>query len=136
WSYTPTSALSLGAHVIRLRAVDSAGAFSAVVTRNITVASDTTAPVLAVTAGPADGSTITSATPTWSGGATDTGGAVSTVAVNLDGGLGWTTITCTSCGTASATWSYTPTLTNGAHTVQLRATDAAGNVSTVVSRAV
>ena len=54
----------------------------------------------------------------YSGTAGDTDGVVSAVEVNVDGGgFSTTGMTCTGCGTASATWSFTPAsaLADGPH---------------------
>jgi hypothetical protein len=137
WSFTPASPLIDGAHILLFRAVDNAGAFSAVVTRTLTV--DTAVPTVAVTAGPAEASAVASARPTYSGTAGGTGSGVSEVDVKVDGGAFSTTgVACTGCNSASATWSYTPlsNLSDGPHTLAFRSVDVAGNISASVVRTV
>jgi len=61
------------------------------------------------------------------------------VEASVDGAPFATTgIVCTGCGTASATWSYTPTaaLTDGTRTLAWRAVDQAGNASPAAGRTV
>jgi hypothetical protein len=133
WTWTPTPALSDGLHVISFEATDVAGNPSASATRSVTV--DTTGPAVGITSGPGDGDTITSGTPIYDGTATDATTAVTAVEIDVDGGgYGLDGLACTDCGTASATWTWTPTtsLSDGSHTITVRATDAAGNASTTV----
>ena len=137
WSFTPASPLIDGNHILLFRAVDNAGAFSTVVTRTLTV--DTAVPTVAVTAGPAEASTVASARPAYSGTAGGTGSGVSEVDVSVDGGAFSTTgVACTGCNSASATWTYTPLsdLSDGPHTLAFRSVDVAGNISASVVRTV
>ena len=79
---------------------------------------DSTAPTTTITGGPSGTTTATTASLTF------TASETATFECNLDG-TGWTA--CTSPADYTA-------LADGAHTVQIRATDAAGNVGPVVSR--
>ncbi|MBX5481091.1 MAG: adhesin [Myxococcaceae bacterium] len=127
WTYTLTTgqALADGAHTASVTASDTTGNTSAPVTRAFST--DTTAPVVAITA-PAAGATLGTATPTISG----TAEAGATVDISVDGS------TAGSVTAAGGTWSYTLTsgqaLADGAHTVSVVAIDGAGNSSAPVSR--
>ena len=99
-----------GAYTVRLRATDTAGNVAAPATRAFSV--DTTAPNTSITAQPSDPTNATGASFSFNA---DEGG--STFECQLDGG-GWS-----SC---SSPKSYTG-LSQGSHTFQVRATDAAGN---------
>ncbi len=120
WSCTVSSALSQGAHNATARATDAAGNQSALTAqRPFTV--DTVAPPAPVVSAPAAGAVTNDTTPTYSG----TAEAGATVTVVVDG-----VTACTATATGG-TWSCTATapLTEGAHSVLARATDAAGNTS-------
>lgn len=105
--------LTDGAHSITARAYDAAGNISSdSVARVITV--DTVNPVLEIT-GPAEEARVGSATPTITFSATDD--APVSITCSVDGGA---STACTSPWT-------TPTLADGPHTIDLIATDAAGN---------
>ena len=93
---------------------------------------DSTAPVLTLNA-PAPGARFTAAPATFSGSITESG-APPTLEYRLGNGE-WTAGTVS--GTASPySWSQNVTLQAGSNTFQIRATDAAGNVSDTVSRSV
>lgn len=85
---------------------------------------DTSAPAVPVWTSPANGASWNDTTPTISG----TAEPGSTVTITLDGSDAGTVIVA-----AGGTWTWTPTtaLSEGGHTVQARAADAAGNVSVV-----
>ncbi|HEX8697798.1 MAG TPA: Ig-like domain-containing protein, partial [Myxococcaceae bacterium] len=119
WSFTSTTPLAEGPHMVRATATDAAGNTSANSNTN-TFTVDTTAPTVVVLT-PAEGSTTGDSTPTYSG----TVDAGNTVTITVDG---------TPLGTATVngtTWTFTPTvpLADGPHTVTATATDAAGNSS-------
>ena len=121
WTYTPTVALTDGAHAVKATATDPASNMSGFSnTNNFTV--DTVAPPAPVVTVPADASFTNNNKPPISG----TAEANNTVTVYIDG---------SSVGTApvngSGNWTYTPTvaLTDGAHAVKATATDPASNVS-------
>jgi hypothetical protein len=112
-----TAALADGAHSASVRATDAAGNVDASpATRSFTVATapppDTTAPDTTIGSGP--NSATNDATPTFAFTATEAG---STFQCRVDAGA-WAS--CTSPWT-------TPALSDGAHSVSVRATDAAGN---------
>lgn len=85
---------------------------------------DTTPPAAPVVTAPANGSTLATATPTYTG----TAEAGSTVAVLVDNAAIGTT-----AASGSGAWSFTqPTaLSQTQHTVQARATDVAGNTGSI-----
>jgi MYXO-CTERM domain-containing protein len=121
WTLTQPAALPNGQHTVRATATDAAGNTSVDSNTN-TFTVDTVAPAAPVVATPADGSTTSDNTPTYSG----TAEPGSTVTVIVDG-----TPVGTVTATAGGTWSFTPTvaLADGPHTVRATATDAAGNTS-------
>jgi hypothetical protein len=121
WSFTQPTALPEGPHMVKARAADALGNVSADSNTN-TFTVDTTPPAAPVVNMPANGSSITDTTPTYTG----TAEAGSTVTVYVDGAVVGTT---TADGAGS--WSFTqPTsLAEGPHTVKATATDRAGNVS-------
>jgi hypothetical protein len=102
-----------------------------------TLAISDVAPTLAVTAGPADNAATASNAPSYSGTAADSDGTVSAVQVTLDGtAVPVGNVTCTGCGTANATWTYTPNpvLADGAHVVRFDAVDDVAIASSLVTR--
>ncbi|MDY7228839.1 adventurous gliding motility protein AgmC [Hyalangium rubrum] len=120
WSFTPTTPLADGPHTVLAQATDAVGNISAdSATHTFTV--DTTAPAAPVVLTPADGTTTSDNTPTYSG----TAELGSLVTIYVDG-TAVTTVTAT-----DGTWSFTPTvaLADGPHTVRARAADAVGNTS-------
>ncbi len=121
WSFTPTVALADGPHTVKARATDAAGNTGADSNTN-TFTVDTVPPAAPVVIAPANGSTTSDNTPTYSG----TAEAGTTVTILVDGAVVGTTT-----ANASGAWSFTPTtpLADGAHTVKARATDAVGNTS-------
>ncbi|MBD2722084.1 T9SS type A sorting domain-containing protein [Hymenobacter sp. BT189] len=113
--------LSDGSHTFQVRAIDNAGnvdptpaAYSWTV--------DTTPPAAPVVLTPANGSQLSTTTPTYSG----TAEPGTTVAVLVDGSSVGTTT-----ASGAGTWTFTqPTaLAQGSHTVKARASDAVGNSS-------
>ncbi|MDZ7277432.1 Ig-like domain-containing protein [Pantoea eucrina] len=130
WSFTPTQALSEGPHALTLRVTDVAGNISAP-SAAINVVVDTVAPAAVTltlsnnqgsTPLPIEASGITNdSTPQLSG----TAEAGSVVSI-YDGTALLGTVTAGSNGA----WSFTTgTLVDGPHTLNVTATDAAGNVS-------
>jgi hypothetical protein len=90
-------------------------------------AADTTAPALAITSH-TNGQTLSSASVTVSGTASDSGrggNGVSSVTVNGQAATGGT-----ASGTATASWSRALTLSPGANTITVQATDSRGNIAT------
>ncbi|HYH62712.1 MAG TPA: hypothetical protein VD766_12665 [Solirubrobacterales bacterium] len=113
------SALSNGFHVFQVRATDAAGnTDGSPASRSFTVDAepppDTTPPETTIDTGPAEGSTITTDSTSFEFSSNE---ANSTFECKLDGGA---FEVCTSPRNLSG-------LTNGFHTFQVRATDAAGN---------
>ena len=137
WSFSlDTNALSNGSHSIYVRATDGASNTSAPALRTINVSnvSDTTPPSVSITNPSSNGQTV-SGTITVSGTASDASG-VTLVEYQIDSTTGtWTPAS----GTLS--WSLsldTTTLSNGSHTIHVRATDGAAptNTSSPVSRTI
>ncbi|ADO70145.1 adventurous gliding motility protein AgmC [Stigmatella aurantiaca] len=121
WSFTPTVPLADGPHTVKATATDAVGNTGPESNTNTFIV-DTTAPAAPVVVTPADGSTISDNTPTYSG----TAEAGATVTVIVDGNpIGTTT------ASASGAWSFTPTvgLSADTHQVKATATDAAGHIS-------
>ncbi|MBK9071416.1 MAG: thrombospondin type 3 repeat-containing protein [Myxococcales bacterium] len=113
-----TSALADGGRTIHAESVDLANNISSSADRNFFV--DTVAPSLSV-GNPAQGSTVTTATPPVSGSCSENG---RTVQVRVDS-INHCSATCTSLA-----YSCTgPALSGGAHTVDAVQTDLAGNTS-------
>ncbi len=126
WSWNTTTA-SNGAHTLQSRASDAAGNVGSSTTISVTASNDTSAPATSITA-PANGATV-SGTTSVTASATDNVG-VTSVEFLLDGAVVATDTT------SPYAWSWnTPTAADGAHTLQARASDAAGNVgsSTAIS---
>lgn len=117
-SYTPTTALSDGAHTIAFNAKDNDG--NAAVQKTVSFTVDTIAPTLTVTS-PADGSVVNSATCTVSGKTNDTTSSPVTLTVN------GATVTVGSDGS----FSKVITLNEGTNTITIVAKDAAGKTTTV-----
>lgn len=111
--HRPAADLGQGAQTFRVEATDAAGNVETA-TRSFTV--DTIAPDTAITAGPGEGATITTAAASISFNAPGDPGA--SFECKLDG-AGYAP--CTSPRNLTS-------LTNGPHTFSVRATDAAGNV--------
>jgi uncharacterized delta-60 repeat protein len=109
-----TAPLSDGQHSFAVRAIDASGqADPTPATRTFTV--DTVAPDTTITSGPVDGSTITTATPTFAFTASEPGAGFQCRVDSAAFGA------CTPPHT-------TPALADGQHTFEVRAVDAAGNV--------
>jgi len=121
WTFTPTTPLAEGPHTVTATATDAAGNTA---TDSNTFTVDTTPPAAPVVSTPANGSTIADNTPTYTG----TAEPGSTVTISVDG-----TVVGTATADSSGNWSFTPVtgLTNGSHSVNATATDAAGNLSPV-----
>lgn len=127
WSWAwSTGATPNGSHTLTARATDGAGNVRTV-NQPVTVANvvaDTTAPSVFISA-PTEGASV-AGTVAVTGTAGDAGG-LARVEVSVDGGA-WFVAT----GTSSWSWSWpTAGVANGAHTLAVRATDVAGNSSTV-----
>ncbi|WP_231506418.1 OmpL47-type beta-barrel domain-containing protein [Paenibacillus sp. UNC451MF] len=121
WTYALPSSLADGFHRMTATATDEAGNISAVST-SVTWTVDTQAPLAPVVLTPANGIIHGDNKPVISG----TAEAGAEVEISLDGshaGIGM--------ADGTGKWMYTPigALTDGAHTIQAVAKDAAGNVS-------
>jgi uncharacterized protein (TIGR03382 family) len=114
WSYTPTTPLTVGPHEVKTRATDEAGNTSPDSTgRTFTIVQDTVAPETTITSGPS--------------GTTSERGATFEFTANEPG----VTYECSLDGAAFTPCTSPVTFTNlseGEHTFQVRARDAAGNV--------
>ena len=122
WTTLPSSTgsyaftnLAQGGHTVTVRAVDQAGGYK---DASVTFVVDTAAPALSITS-PASGSyTTAKPTVTWKG--SDASSGIANYLIRRDGGT-WTTL-------PSGSVSYTfGTLSQGSHTVTVRAVDKAGN---------
>jgi len=120
-----TTADSNGAHTLHAKAYDAAGNVGVSASDTVTVQNtlpDTTAPSVTILA-PVSGSTVAGTTAV-NISATDNVG-VTTLELYVDGALAGT------APATSATFSWdTKTAANGAHTLQAKACDAAGNIGT------
>jgi len=96
-----------------------------------TKTTDTTAPTVTVTS-PVNGASVGDGTAvTVSGTASDVGGSVAGVEVSMDGGTSW------HAATGTTSWSYTaPAFGGDTATIQVRAADDSGNISTPTSLSV
>jgi hypothetical protein len=121
WSFVVSTGLSEGLHSVRATATDAAGNVSAP-SMDVSFTVDTVAPLPPFITSPVAGTTLTRNTPTYSG----TAEASSRVQVEVDGLIAGTVTTA-----ANGTWSLNAPspLTDAAHTVRARSTDAVGNVS-------
>jgi len=125
-----TSALSDGAHTVYVRATDAAANTTAeanYATDSFTV--DITAPSVSIVALSPD--PTTDSTPTFTGTATDSLSIIARVEYNVDSGS-WALATASDGAFDETSEDYTFTtsaLSTGAHTVYVRATDAAYNVT-------
>ena len=113
------STLSDGAHTFDVRAIDSLGNVGSVASRSFTV--DTIGPSVTISSGPQDPNPTSDSTPSFSFSASETGASLE---CRIDSA---SFSSCSSPFTAS-------TLSEGAHTFEVRASDALGNVGPVASR--
>jgi hypothetical protein len=128
WSVTPAAALADGTYTAEATVRNPAGVESDATT-SFTV--DTTAPALAI-ATPAEGAQINNPQPSISG----TAEAGATLEVVITDAAGAVVETLTATADAQGMWSVTPaTLADGAYTVNVEASDAAGNTATAGPRA-
>lgn len=124
WSFAlDTRSLVDGAHTVTARAKDAAGNATTASVRFTSSNSDTTPPVVSISA-PSGGATV-GGTVSVSGTAADTGGLAG-VSVSVDGGLYQP-----AAGTSSWTDGLdTTSLADGTHTLTARAIDTSGNAAT------
>ncbi|MFB0713568.1 BapA/Bap/LapF family large adhesin [Buttiauxella noackiae] len=130
WSITPAQPLSEGPHTLNAIATDAAGNASPAATYNLTV--DTTppdAPFILSAEGEVGGNTatLTSGGSTQSGSPVLTGTGEEGATINIYDNGGTTPIGTVTVP-AGGTWTFTPTLGEGDHTLTAVATDPAGNV--------
>ncbi|HEY3591466.1 MAG TPA: Ig-like domain-containing protein, partial [Buttiauxella sp.] len=130
WSITPSQPLSEGPHTLNAIATDAAGNASTAATYNLTV--DTTppaAPFILTAEGNVSGNpaTLTSGGSTQSSAPTLTGSGEPGATINIYDNAGTTPIG-TVIVPVGGTWTFTPTLAEGSHTLTAVATDPAGNV--------
>jgi hypothetical protein len=123
-----TTALSNGTHTLQAIAADAAGNSASTAVMSVNVANDTTAPTVAM-GSPASGATVTG-TITVTATASDNVGVVK-VDFYVDGVLSATDTS----SPYSFSWNTT-TLSNGSHTLQAIAADAAGNSASTPLRSV
>ena len=129
WSFT-SPALSQGSHTISIVSTDAAGNSSAATTITFTV--DTVAPT-AASGLSLTGDTNGTSSPVLSGGTTDDN--TPTISGNGEAGAivsvyDGSTLLGTAVVNSAGVWSFTtPALSNGAHSLTVTLTDAAGNVS-------
>lgn len=129
WTFTPTGDLGNGSHPITVTSTDAAGNVS-LPSAGFSINVDTLAPVAPViTTVTDDGTTpgiVSSGVPTNDTTPVFTGTAEpdSTLTISDNG-----TVIATIPVDGTGNWNYTPTLTEGSHTLTLTTTDAAGNVS-------
>lgn len=126
-SYTPTSALADGSHTIKFDASDYDG--NAAAQKSVTFKVDTVPPTLSVTA-PANNLVTNEAACTVSGTTNDATSSPVTVTVKLNNGSAEAVTV-----NADGTFGKDLTLTSGANTITVVATDSAGK-STTVTRTV
>jgi hypothetical protein len=129
WSFSlnPLSlGLKNGSHTITVTAADASGNSSAAQSVTVSVA---ISPTAAITS-PAGGAVL-SGSAQITGTASEPGGTVQSVSVSVDGGA-------YAAAQGTTQWSYTLSsqLTNGAHTLAVKAVDAAGNGFTTPSLSV
>jgi hypothetical protein len=122
-TYTPASALSDGSHTVTIDVSDHDG--NAAVEKSTTYTVDTVPPTLNVTS-PAEGAILASASVGYAGTTNDSTSSPVTIAVTLDGAA--QTAPTVSGGAFAGTLSN---VSDGAHTLVITATDAAGKYSTV-----
>ncbi len=122
-SYTPSSALSDGSHTVKVDASDYDG--NAATQKSVTFTVDTVAPTLTLSS-PADSLITNNSSVTVSGVTNDATSSPVTITVKLNSGTA-EKVTVNSDGS----FSKTLTLSSGANTIVVTATDAAGKTTTI-----
>ena len=124
WSCDVLSQVVDGPHQVDVTVHDAAGNLSTTTTIHFQLDTVTPQPPIVIT--PPDGSSTNKLKPTFSG----TGETGTTVTVQVDGN-----VVCTSTVNAQGNWSCTPAqnLTEATHTLEVSASDVAGNQSAVAS---
>ena len=144
WSCAPSVALAEGAHTISATQTNAALTVSPAVTRSFRV--DTVPPSKPVISGPATGVVVNSFRPTFSGTGEVAALARTRMGIRAITTATGTTVTvsegtatiCSATVAADGTWSCTATtdMANGAHTISITQTDAAGNISAGVTHSI
>lgn len=128
WTWTTTA---VGSHTISAKATDGAGNVSTLSSVTVTIL-DTTKPVTTIT-GPLGGATVGGSAVAVTATANDNVGVASAV-LSVDG-IAYQTAPGNSVGNYGFTWN-TSNFTNGAHSLQVQAKDAAGNTANSAAVAV
>ena len=133
WTFA-TAPLAAGPHTINARAKDNAGNMSDVAVRSftieVTVPTDTVLPTISIVS-PANNGTLTGPAPSFAvdvtGTAADAESGLQLVEVSVDAGE-------FAPATGTGSWSFTTApLTEGAHVINARAKDVAGNTSDIAT---
>lgn len=122
-TYTPSSALSDGAHTVTVNVSDNDG--NTALQKTVTYKIDTVPPTLNITS-PAENAILASATITVSGSTNDATSSPVSITIKVNGGAAQSV---TVAGDGS--FSKAVTCTEGANTIVITATDGANKVSTV-----
>jgi hypothetical protein len=122
-TYTPTSALADGSHVVTVNVSDNDG--NTATQKSVTYTIDTVPPALNITS-PAENAILASTTVTVAGNTNDATSSPVSIAIKVNGG---TNQSATVGG--DGTFSKAVTCTEGANTLTITATDGAGKTSTV-----
>ena len=127
WSFKLPKTYGDGTYVFTITAVDAAGHAVSANTKAITL--DTVAPVLAFTQPATDGTYSNVFNQTIKGTATEATSGLATLDISYDGGTNYADLT------PASSWIATNTFTSdGEKNIKIKATDAAGNASAVVTR--
>jgi hypothetical protein len=132
---TLDTALPAGSYVLRVAAntvQDANNTPNIAETHAFTLAVAAGAPTLTIQGGPADGSTVTTNSPSFNGVGADSNGTVTDVRVSVDGGV-FASIgagNITGVGTANVSWSFTmPPQSEGVHIYRFETVDNDGLTS-------
>jgi hypothetical protein len=119
WSWNSATSAN-GAHTLQSKAFDAAGNSGSSTVVDVTTSNDTVAPTTSITS-PASGSTVSGVVAVNADASDDVG--VARIEIYLDGAIKQT------CAASTCSWSWnTAASSNGAHTLQSKAFDAANNV--------
>jgi outer membrane protein OmpA-like peptidoglycan-associated protein len=125
--WKPTSPLPDGQYTVYGVSIDDAGNVGTAQSNSITFTVDAVAPPAPTVTAPADGATVTTATPTITTSANEPG---VTICVYVDGGADDVTPPCqTADGNGNASFTLNAALGDGQHTLTVIADDAFGNDS-------
>src|SRR6185312_16089069 len=124
WSFTAHN-LSLGPHSVTARVTDNAGNTNQV---QATFTVDNIFPSFTISS-PTNSATLSTSSFTVSGTASDVGTGLASVTWNIDFG----SVSTATTSNNFANWSFvTPSLSNGVHTINVNATDKAGNLASQI----